>query len=819
MNQDLLLSFYLGTAIFSAMLGIGAFWNDKSNTSKVGFVQAAFFVSLCGVLIFTHYNYWINSVGHIRALLAVHACFVAANSSLLALILSLTDECLDQSKILRLFGKIFLYTSYVYVLIIFIVAISPTLHGVVRIFFLNKGVSFFQYAFLFEFFHFTIFLTFSALINKVIVNFDKKEDLRENYSLLMLYLSIDYIFVLVHIILVTLRMLPPLLYFSKLFIYPLMFITLGTVHRKYGLYPKSPREYMNSVIKSMHSGLILYDESYTIVYVNDACCLLLDKTREDLIKTSILSIFPNSPESIFSKEILSHEETLSYDESFKNEVSVILSILPHVSRRGKFIGAACFLEDSTFMVRERTAEIEKRRKLVEDIAQLDIKIRNKEEMLETQKLKKMSLESQIIFYEAYDPLTGLYNQQSIEKEIENFLNNNSKDSLGVFLFDIDDFKTYNDAFGYDFGDALLKAVGEKLKTLENESILASRTDADEFLLIFKNFRDVDEIKSLAEEVQRLLNSIIVEKVDVALTISLGISLYPEHGTRTEVLLANADLAVSNAKSEGKNKYEFYREDYQEQIERDFALIQDLSTSIERDEIKVKFLPVTKIDGENYKIESVDAVVEWYHPKFGRMGREQFDDLAQKSGFISEIDKFILEKISSLLSEYDFDFRINVPLSKKLFYWNYIVDFLQGIFEYSQNYTRKINLMVSESTSMADQKKATEIFATLRGLGFEITIQKFGVQYSALTYLKGLGFDVLRLDKSFVETISSASKISDKDKAIIKAIYSFSKTYGVKIIAEGVMSKLQFEFLSELGYEYFQNYHIQTAIEWAEIFES
>ena len=121
--------------------------------------------------------------------------------------------------------------------------------------------------------------------------------------------------------------------------------------------------------------------------------------------------------------------------------------------------------------------------------------------------------------------------------------------------------------------------------------------------------------------------------------------------------------------------------------------------------------------------------------------------------------------------------------------------------------------------MADQKKATEIFATLRGLGFEITIQKFGVQYSALTYLKGLGFDVLRLDKSFVETISSASKISYKDKAIIKAIYSFSKTYGVKIIAEGVMSKLQFEFLSGLGYEYFQNYHIQTAIEWAEIFES
>lgn len=430
--------------------------------------------------------------------------------------------------------------------------------------------------------------------------------------------------------------------------------------------------------------------------------------------------------------------------------------------------------------------------------------------------KRKQSEMEIHFMSYYDDVTGMPNRRYFMSELQSAINRCSENSkLALVFIDLDNFKIINDTYGHYIGDLVLRSVCEKLYSiLEKENILA-RFGGDEFIIIIENIKDLYKVNLILDNViNEFKKPLKIDNKDIYCTFSVGVSVYPDNSTSVNSLLKYADIAMYKAKDNGKNRYEFFSENILNSVHRGFEIEKALRKAIDKGEIYLNFQP--KISLINDKIDGFEILVRWKSTELGVVPPNQFIPIAESSGMIIDIGKFIIEKSLkkckelSLLTKEKFHFAINIS-DVQLRDDNFVDYICEKLKEYDIS-PEYIEFEITESVIMKSVSKNIDTVLKLKKLGITIALDDFGTGYSSLNYLRRLPIDVLKIDKSFIDGIG----IDKKSDNIAKSIVELSHNLNLKVVAEGVENKEQFNYLNHINCDIIQGYYFSKPTEFDEI---
>ena len=437
-------------------------------------------------------------------------------------------------------------------------------------------------------------------------------------------------------------------------------------------------------------------------------------------------------------------------------------------------------------------------------------INNLNEKLETEILKKtkvMQEQSDKLEYIAnHDALTKLPNRLLFLDRLKQNIKHahREKQNISVLFLDLDKFKDINDTYGHEVGDILLQEVSKKLQLCVREEDTISRLGGDEFTIIINN-TDKDSILKIATKIiSKMQEKTIINNVHIYTTFSIGISTYPQDGDTPNLLVRNADTAMYKAKEMGKNQYQFYTTSMTESTTKKIDMTNAIRIGLANDEFVPYFQP--KIDALDEEIIGIEALVRWNHPELGLLAPDSFLEVAQESGLITQIDECMLRKSIKVLKQWlDSDLttgKLSLNLSvKELENEDYFLK-LQNIIEEMHIEAKYLELEVTEGQIMSDPETSIKILSKIRDLGVTISVDDFGTGYSSLSYLKLLPIDTLKIDASFISDLPD----DKNDVAIVKAIIALAKNLQLDVIAEGVETQEQLDFLIFKGCTNIQGYY-------------
>jgi diguanylate cyclase (GGDEF)-like protein len=408
----------------------------------------------------------------------------------------------------------------------------------------------------------------------------------------------------------------------------------------------------------------------------------------------------------------------------------------------------------------------------------------------------------------YDQLTGLPNRALFTDLVQREMlqAHRSHQQFGIFFLDLDRFKAVNDSMGHAAGDELLIEVARRLRDTLREVDVVCRQSGDEFLVMV---RDIDHWESLGEMAQRVLR-VVEEPVQlgntsVRISASIGIALFPEDALDFETLVKHADIAVYQAKALGRARYSFFHSELNTRLQANLELEQQLAHAIAHNELVLHYQP--QVDAQTGRMVAVEALVRWQHPTRGLMLPGQFIGLAEESGKISEMGVWTLREACRQLAAWKargiLVGNMAVNVSALEFRDHRLLDSLQAALDSSGISPNELEIEITESVLMAETETSQRIIERLRQLGVGIAIDDFGTGYSSLAYLKRLRPNQLKIDRSFV---SDAAEDSDS-RAIVRGVVGLANALGLTVVAEGVETAEQQEFLRESGCHTLQGYFI------------
>lgn len=419
----------------------------------------------------------------------------------------------------------------------------------------------------------------------------------------------------------------------------------------------------------------------------------------------------------------------------------------------------------------------------------------------------------------YDVDTGLPNRMKFTEILNDQLHWSKKKDypLAVIFLDIDRFKMINDTLGYKAGDEILKKVSFRLKNHIPHNGHLGRFSGDKFSIILSNYERPDDIRRLCKE---LLDSISVP-IEYAgqeyyIAASIGISIYPNDGVQTETLLKNADLALNRCKVQGGNKFSFYSTEMNEQVKYRIELESYLRKALEKQEFFLCYQPIYHLKTGN--IFGSEALIRWNHPKLGLIPPNEFIPLAEETGLIRDIGRWVL--IESCKQNYLWQkeglgkLRISVNVSPQQFQHEMFLLDVKEALEISGMDPKYLHLELTESVMLRNMNYSIAVMKELQDLGVKVSIDDFGTGYSSLNYLRNLPANTLKIDRSFIHNMDQDSS----HIAIIKAIITMGKGLSMKIIAEGVETKDQLELLEKLNCHYAQGFYIHKPLEVEEFYK-
>jgi diguanylate cyclase (GGDEF)-like protein len=408
-----------------------------------------------------------------------------------------------------------------------------------------------------------------------------------------------------------------------------------------------------------------------------------------------------------------------------------------------------------------------------------------------------------------DHLTGLYNRLSLLERINNILSEDKNKKFALGFIDLDKFKQINDTLGHNIGDDVLIHVAETLSKSVRENDIVCRLGGDEFVILFEDIQNSEALFIIVQRIVESLRHLInFGGMDLQISCSLGVSIYPDDLTEEEklldpklianLILRNADTAMYKVKEIGRDDFMFYHEDMYNEKMDEILMENDLRTALKNDEFEVYYQP--QINILNNSIIGMEALVRWNHPEKGIVSPIDFIPIAEKNGLIVSIDRSVMKKSMKNITMWN-EMQlspgiVSLNLSARQLEQDDFIVFVQDILKETGCRAEWIELEVTESHIMKDPEKAVTVLKELGLLGIKISIDDFGVGYSSLTYLKRLP-----IDKSFVDGLPN-----DKgDVTIVKAIIGMAKGLGLGIIAEGVENEEQSKFLSSIGCNLMQGY--------------
>lgn len=403
----------------------------------------------------------------------------------------------------------------------------------------------------------------------------------------------------------------------------------------------------------------------------------------------------------------------------------------------------------------------------------------------------------------YDALTGLPNRLLFTDRAEQALTHSrrSKRGCALLLIDLDHFKHINDSLGHNVGDQLLKSVVERLQGVLDSGVTLARLGGDEFAVLLENGQLAPE---LAERILEAMGEpFLLEGQTLFINVSIGISLFPNDAAGAEELLRHADAALFKAKSQGRESYALYNEELTAHSRRRVELASELRRAIERNELRVFYQPIH--DLQTRRIQGVEALVRWQHPERGMVSPGEFIPVAEQSGLIADIDRWVLthacEQMREWLAEGVKISYVAVNVSSRLFSGGDLDRRVAQVLSETGLDPTYLELEVTESAVMEDPDQAIEQLHRLRELGLKLSIDDFGTGYSSLLRLKRMPVQTLKIDQGFVAGLPG----DDDDIAIVRAIIALARSMGLRVLAEGIEQADQAHFLLENDCELGQGY--------------
>ncbi len=436
--------------------------------------------------------------------------------------------------------------------------------------------------------------------------------------------------------------------------------------------------------------------------------------------------------------------------------------------------------------------------------------------------ERKELQDHIKHLAYHDALTDLPNRAMFNRHLSHAIAQARRHDkhLAVLFIDLDRFKNINDTLGHDAGDRLLQEMSQRLTASLKSADLVARIDSpkdlvarlggDEFVVLIEDAHDSARISHIAH---KILTSVIEEyslnDQIVHITASIGISIFPEDGKDEFTLMKHADIAMYRAKDKGKNNFQFYSAQMSLHTAQLLALESSLHTAIERKELVLHYQ--AKVDTKSKRVIGVEALVRWQHPELGLLPPDQFIPLAEEIGFIVSISKWVLYEACEQSREWQAQgipaLQIAVNMSARQFDDDTLLADTEKILHDTDMDPTLLELEITESMMMHNPEKTIQILAGLRAMGIRIAIDDFGIGFSSLSHLKKFPIDIIKIDRSFIQDIPG----DEADEAITEAIIAMGKSLKLTVVAEGVETAEQLQFLSTRNCDEIQGYFFSEPI--------
>jgi len=421
--------------------------------------------------------------------------------------------------------------------------------------------------------------------------------------------------------------------------------------------------------------------------------------------------------------------------------------------------------------------------------------------------------AEVIRHHAYfDTLTLLPNRFLALDRLSQMLSEakRNKEKAAILFLDLDDFKKVNDSLGHEIGDKLLIESANRLNKVVRKEDTVGRLGGDEFIVLLRGLSEEHNAVTIAENLLNIFREpFTIDGRELLLTLSIGIAIYPDNGHCSSDLLRNADSAMYQAKALGRNTYSFFTKDMNVTILRRLEVEEQMHGALERDEFEVYYQ--AQFDVKNNSIIGAEALLRWHNPALGNITPDEFIPIAEHTGLIVPIGQFVVKQSLNFLNEWQNQhqrhYRMAVNLSPRQFRDAELINFIQKSLHDAKITADCLELEITEGVLMIGQSYIDKALKELNKLGIKLSMDDFGTGYSSLSYLQQYAFDVLKIDRSFIQGIPK----NEADCKLVNAIIAMAQSLGLKIVAEGVETKEQVELLSTLGCDYLQGYYFSKPV--------
>lgn len=418
-----------------------------------------------------------------------------------------------------------------------------------------------------------------------------------------------------------------------------------------------------------------------------------------------------------------------------------------------------------------------------------------------------------IRHDAYhDGLTQLPNRVFFEKQLAEAIESErfAASRFAVLFMDLDGFKSVNDTLGHSVGDKLLRRVSDRLAASIREQDLLVRLGGDEFAVLLNDLEDRGTAVAIAARLNQSLQSTLdIDGYKITISVSIGLSFYPNDGYTADELLKNADIAMYQAKGSGKNRINCFDEKMALKYQERIRLETDLRAAVNTDQIYVVYQP--QIEPRSGRVVAVEALARWKHPLLGHIPPDRFIPVAEESGLIRQIGERVLLDACKQTRKWQLmgyqRLQVAVNISAQQFTQDNFEATVFDALAYSGLKPGYLELEITENIVMENVNKVVSKLNTLRARGIQIAIDDFGTGYSSLRYLEDLPLDTLKIDRSFVNKLNH----NDPQHSLVNTIILMASSFGITTVAEGVETKQQLRSVVELGCDYIQGYYYSKPV--------
>jgi diguanylate cyclase (GGDEF)-like protein/PAS domain S-box-containing protein len=425
-------------------------------------------------------------------------------------------------------------------------------------------------------------------------------------------------------------------------------------------------------------------------------------------------------------------------------------------------------------------------------------------------------EQRILHQAHFDALTDLPNRFLSLDRLTQLINEaqRQKDKIAVLFVDLDDFKKINDSLGHDVGDKLLMQAAARLRDSIRKGDTIGRLGGDEFIILLGGLHEAAEARPIiAGLLEEFREPFSVDNQELIITASIGVAVFPNDGDNPSELLRNADSAMYHSKEQGRNTFAFFTDAMNLEVSRQLALEQQLHGALNRGEFHIQYQPLVNV--ANRTIIGAEALLRWKNPALGEISPEEFIPIAERTGLIVPIGRFVTGEALSQVRKWrnrQTDFKIAINYSPRQFRDPELVQFISRSMQQAEIGENTLEIEITEGVLMSGHAYIDNTLEALSKMEIAIAMDDFGTGYSSLSYLRRYPFNILKIDRSFINDITS----DPADRELIGATIAMAHSLGLRVIAEGVETEEQFKFLHSLNCDHAQGHLFSPPVSAAEI---